>query len=79
MVNQGSRPVIVARALPRHKDWPVAVNLKFSKTNGVDKDRHINLKQLRAVDVSRIRNKQGMFEKRYAEAIQAALSIVFNL
>jgi len=42
-------------------------------------DRHINLKQLRAVDVSRVKNKQGMLEKRYLEPIKAALSIVFNL
>lgn len=79
VVNHGSRTVIVAPVLPGHKDWPFAVNLKSSKTNGLDMDRHINLKQLRAVDVSRIRNKQGMLEKRYLEPIKAALSIVFNL
>ncbi len=79
VVNQGSRTVIVATVLPGHKDWPFAVNLRSSKTNGLDKDRHINLKQLRAVDVSRLRNKQGMLEKRYVEPIKAALSVVFDL
>ncbi|MCY3729115.1 MAG: type II toxin-antitoxin system PemK/MazF family toxin [Nitrospira sp.] len=79
VVNQGSRTVIVAPVLPGHKDWPFAVNLKSSKTNGLGMDRHINLKQLRAVDVSRVRNKQGMLEKRYLEPVKAALSIVFNL
>ncbi len=79
IVNQGSRTVIVAPILPGHKDWPFAVNLKSSKTNGLDMERHINLKQLRAVDVSRIKNKQGVLEKGYLESIKAALSIVFNL
>ena len=79
IVNQGSRTVIVAPVLPGHKDWPFAINLKSSKTNGLDKDRHVNLKQLRAIDVSRIKNKQGMLEKRYLDSIKGALSILFNL
>lgn len=79
VVNQGSRTIIVAPVLPGHKDWPLAVNLKPTKTNGLDKERHINLKQLRAVDVSRIKNKQGMLEKRYLEPIKTAISIVFDL
>ena len=79
VVNQGSRTLIVAPILPGHKDWPFVVNLKTSKTNGLDKDRHVNLKQLRAVDVSRISGKQGMLEKRYLEPIKAALAIVFDL
>ena len=79
VVNQGSRTIIVAPLLPGHKDWPFVVNLTPTKSNGLDKDRHVNLKQLRAVDVSRILNKQGMLEKRYLESIKAALSIVFDL
>ena len=79
VVNQNSRTVIVAPILPGHKDWPFVVNLKPTKSNGLDKERHVNLKQLRAVDVSRITNKQGMLEKRYLEAIKEALGIVFDL
>ena len=56
VVNQGSRTVIVAPILPGLRDWPFVVNLKPTKSNGVDKERHVNLKQLRAVDVSRITN-----------------------
>ncbi len=52
LVNRGSRTVIVAPILPNHKQWPFAVNVNPSKANGLDKPRHINLKQLRAVDVS---------------------------
>ncbi len=79
VVNQNSRTVIVAPILPGHKNWPFVVNLRPTKSNGLDKERHVNLKQLRAVDVSRITNKQGMLEKRYLEAIKEALGIVFDL
>ncbi len=79
IVNQGSRTIIVAPILPGHKDWPFVVNLKPTKTNGLDKDRHVNLKPLRAIDVSQILNKQGMLEKRYLEPIKLALGIVFDL
>jgi mRNA interferase MazF len=79
MVNQGSRTVIVAPILPGHKNWPFVVNLKPTKINRLDKDRHVNIKQLRAVDVSRMGKKQGTLEKRYLEPMKAALGIVFNL
>lgn len=79
MVNQGFRTVIVAPILPGHKNWPFVVNLKPTKINRLDKDRHVNIKQLRAVDVSRMGKKQGTLEKRYLEPMKAALGIVFNL
>ena len=78
LVNRGTKTVIVAPILSKHKNWPFAVNLKPSKANGLDKDRHINLKQLRAVDVSRIQNKQGTLEKKYLKDIKIALDIIFD-
>ncbi|WP_292928518.1 type II toxin-antitoxin system PemK/MazF family toxin [Nitrosomonas sp.] len=47
--------------------------------NGLDKDRHINLKQLRAIDISRIGKKQGRLESEYLQSIKQALVIVFDL
>ena len=79
LVNRDSKTVIVAPILPGHKDWPFAVNIKPSGGNGLDKDRHINIKQLRAVDVSRVSNRQGTLEDRYRAAIRSALAIVFGL
>lgn len=79
MVNQGSRTVIVAPLLPDHKDWPFAVNIRPSPANGLDKERHINVKQLRAVDVSRVENQQGQLEARYFPYIREALEIVFGM
>jgi len=78
-VNIKSRTLIVAPLLPNHKSWPFAVNLKPTKENGLDKDCHINLKQLRAVDISRIRQKQGRLENQYIDFIKDALNIVFDL
>ncbi|WP_347887777.1 type II toxin-antitoxin system PemK/MazF family toxin [Nitrosomonas europaea] len=79
LVNVQSRTVIVAPLLPQHKPWPFAVNLEPTEKNGLDKDRHINLKQLRAVDISRIEKKQGRLENRYKDLIKAALMIIFDL
>ena len=79
LVNKNSRTVVVAPLLPEHKTWPFAINIEPSQGNGLDKDRHLNLKQLRAVDVSRLSNKQGILEKKYNAGIQSALKIVFGL
>jgi mRNA interferase MazF len=78
-VNKDSRTVIVAPILPGHKDWPFAVNLIPTKKNGLDKERHINVKQLRAVDVSRIDNRQGVLENTYLPQVRSSLQIVFDL
>ena len=51
LVNIQSKTLFVAPLLPNHKVWPFAVNLTASNDNGLDRDRHINLKQLRAIDI----------------------------
>jgi len=78
LVNNQSKTLIVAPLLPNHKPWPFAVNLEPNPENGLDKARHINLKQLRAVDVSRIGKLQGKLDKSYLPAIRNALAIVFG-
>tara|TARA_B100001564_G_scaffold280370_1_gene242724 strand:- start:991 stop:1323 length:333 start_codon:yes stop_codon:yes gene_type:complete len=78
-VNIQSKTVIVAPILPGHKDWPFVVNIVPTKLNKLDKDRNINLKYMRGVDVSRISNKQGKIDGVYFADIERALSIVFDL
>ncbi|MBS0300090.1 MAG: type II toxin-antitoxin system PemK/MazF family toxin [Proteobacteria bacterium] len=78
LVNNQSKTLIVAPLLPNHKPWPFVVNLEPTQENGLDKDRHINLKQLRAVDVSRIGKLHGRLDKEYISAIKKALAIVFD-
>ena len=79
IVNRGSRTVIVAPLLPGHKTWPFVVNIKPTRQNGLDKNRHVNLKQLRAVDRSRIENKQGLLETDYLADILSAIGLVFGM
>lgn len=79
LVNVQSRTLIVAPLLPQHKPWPFAVNLAPTEENGLDKDRHINLKQLRAIDISRIGKKRGSLENQYIDLIKEALIIIFDL
>lgn len=79
IVNRGSHTLLVAPLLPEHKNWPFAVNISPTKGNGLDKDRHINLKQLRVVDISRCGKLQGRIEKRYLAHIHEALNIVFGI
>jgi mRNA interferase MazF len=83
LVNLKSRTVIVAPLLPGHKDWPFAVNIEPSRENGLDKERHVNVKQVRAVDASQFSNvsshRQGVLEKKYLQPIHAALKTVFGI
>lgn len=79
LVNNQSKTLIVAPLLPNHNTWPFAVNLTQTDANGLDKDRHINLKQLRAIDISRIGKKQGRVENQYLQAIKQALTIIFDV
>jgi mRNA interferase MazF len=79
IVNQDSKTIIVAPILPGHKKWLFAVNVFPSAINALDKERHINLKQLRVVDISRIKNLQGILEQEYLKPIQKAIKIIFAL
>lgn len=78
IINKGSKTLIIAPILPGHKNWPFVVNISPTKGNGLDKDRHINLKQLRAVDVSRIKNRQGILEKKYLAPIKETIALIFD-
>ncbi len=77
LVNIQSKTLIVAPMLSNHKPWPFAVNLTPTKNNGLDKDRHINLKQLRVIDISRISRKQGRLENQYLQSIKETLLLIF--
>lgn len=79
IVNKGSRTVLVAPMLPNHKSWPFAVNIKPTKENGLDKERHVNLKQVRAVDVSRLDNRQGILESKYLATMHDAIKLIFGI
>lgn len=79
LLNDQSRTFIVAPILPNHKPWPFAVNVTPTSQNELDKDQHINFKQSRGIDISRIRKKQGRLEDQYLKLIRKVLTIVFDM
>lgn len=73
--NQNGATTIVAPLLPGTKTYPFVVNITPTTQNGLDRDRHINLSQMRAVDAQRIKYKQGILEEVYWEEIEKAVCI----
>lgn len=79
LMNKSSRTLIIAPVLPHHRDWPFAVNVQPSMKNGLDKDRHLNLKQMRVIDLARIDQKLGVLEEKHLGDIQKAIGLVFGV
>jgi mRNA interferase MazF len=79
VLNPHSATTVIAPLLPGLKPWPFVVNITPSKQNGIDQERHVNLKQIRAVSLERFSNRQGILESRYLPAIQDALRMVFGI
>lgn len=57
------------------KKYPFVVNVQPSSTNNLDRERGINLSQIRAVDSTRVLSKIGKLEDFYWEAIKSAILI----
>ncbi|WP_404789586.1 type II toxin-antitoxin system PemK/MazF family toxin [Altericista sp. CCNU0014] len=73
--NQNGTTTIVAPLLPGKKAYPFVVNVLPTSQNRLNGERHINLSQMRAVDAQRIKNKQGVLENVYWDAIEKAICI----
>lgn len=74
--NELGATTIVAPFLPKKKKrYPFCVNVEATAQNSLDKNRHINFSQMRAVDASRVKNKLGDLEDYYWHDIQMAVSI----
>ena len=73
--NRNGATTIVAPLLPGKRTYPFVVNVTPTPENGLDRDRHINLSQIRAVDAQRIRTINGVLENVYWEEIEKAVSI----
>ena len=72
--NQYSSVTIVAPFL-EPKNYPFVVNVKKSRSNGLDRERGLNLSQLRVVHYSRFGKKLGTIEPNYWEEIEQAIAI----
>ena len=73
--NQNGSTTMVVPLLPGFKNYPFVVNIVQTAQNGLDRERHINFSQMRAVDAQRIKNRLGLLADDYWDAIEKAVSI----
>lgn len=73
--NKQGGTTIVVPFLPGKKTYPFVVNIEPTEQNGLDRDRNVNLGQMRAVDSRRVTNKLGVLEDIYWEQIEKAVCI----
>ncbi len=76
--NRYSLLTVVMPLLPGTKNAPYVVNVKATQTNGLDRDRYIDVGQIRAVDGIRILGLVGILEEQYWDSIRAALDVVLG-
>jgi mRNA interferase MazF len=77
-MNQYGLLTVVIPFRPGSKQAPYTVNVKASQTNGLDKDRFLDVGQLRSVDGQRILGRVGVLEEPYWQQIRVALDIVLG-
>ncbi|MDG2990805.1 type II toxin-antitoxin system PemK/MazF family toxin [Candidatus Synechococcus calcipolaris G9] len=73
--NTFGNTTIIAPIMPGIKTFPFVVNIVPTPENRLDKERHINFSQLRAVDYQRVKNKLGTLESIYWQEIEKAVNI----
>jgi mRNA interferase MazF len=78
IMNQYGLLTIVMPLRPGVKQAPYVVNIKASSLNGLDKDRFIDVGQIRAVEGGRVLGLLGVLEPTYWQPIQTALDIVLG-
>ncbi|KJH71617.1 type II toxin-antitoxin system PemK/MazF family toxin [Aliterella atlantica] len=78
LMNQYGDVTIILPFRPGSKQAPYAVNVKASPVNGLDRDRFLDVGQIRAVSYQRLRNLAGTLEAQYWQQIQQALNIVLG-
>lgn len=78
IMNQYGLLTIVVPFRPGSKQAPYTVNVRASLTNGLDKDRFLDVAQLRAVNNQRVLGQLGILEEHYWQQIRTALDIVLG-
>ena len=77
-MNQYGEVTIVLPFRPGSKQAPYAVNVQASLENGLDRDRFLDVGQIRAVSCQRLLTRAGTLENEYWQQIQQALNIVLG-
>jgi mRNA interferase MazF len=75
-MNQYGKLTIAIPFRPGVKQAPYVVNVVASGYNGLDKDRFLDVAQIRSIDGQRVLGLGGILEDIYWQQIQEALSIV---
>jgi mRNA interferase MazF len=78
IMNQHGLLTIVMPLRPGSKKAPYVVNIAASPTNGLDRDRFLDVAQIKSVDGQRVLGLVGVLEDQYWKAIQTALTIVLG-
>ncbi|WP_339379326.1 type II toxin-antitoxin system PemK/MazF family toxin [Brasilonema sennae] len=78
IMNQYGLLTIVMPFRPGSKQAPYVVNVKATPTNGLDRDRFIDVGQIRSVDHRRVLGLVGVLEEEYWELIRIALNIILG-
>ncbi|HCF25662.1 MAG TPA: type II toxin-antitoxin system PemK/MazF family toxin [Cyanobacteria bacterium UBA11049] len=78
IMNQYGLLTIVMPFPPGSKQAPYVVNVKATPTNGLDRDRFVDVGQIRAIDCGRVLGLVGVLEEEYWQSIQAALNVVLG-
>jgi mRNA interferase MazF len=76
VMNQYGQLTIAIPFRPGTKQAPYVVNVAASLTNGLDKDRFLDIAQIRSIDGQRVLRLIGILEDNYWQQIQDALLIV---
>jgi mRNA interferase MazF len=76
VMNQHGQLTIVLPFRPGQKQAPYVVNVVASSVNGLDRDRFIDVAQIRSVDGQRVLGLVGWLEDRYWPEIKTALDLV---
>lgn len=78
IMNQYGLLTVVIPFRPGSKQAPYVVNVKATQKNGLDKDRFLDVAQIRAVDGQRVLRYLGVLEEHYWQQIRVALDIVLG-
>ena len=76
--NQKSDVTIIAPFLEA-RNYPFVVNVKPSNLNGLDRQRGLNLSQMRVVYYARLQSKLGKLEDSYSQKIEEAIAIELGI
>jgi mRNA interferase MazF len=75
-MNQYGQLTIAIPFRPGTKQAPYVVNVLASPNNGLDRERFLDVAQIRSIDGQRVLGLVGILEDNYWQQIQDALSIV---